>query len=189
MNGLHTLLMDKHDQLPERVRRMLLSLWHEVRDLELRRDEIDRELGDIARSEPATRALLGICGVGPITATALFAAVGNIHSFRNGRQLACWLGLTPREHSSGARRRIGRMSKQGDAYLRTLFIHGARSALNAARRTAARSQLQLWMLQRADAAHSNKAAVAIANKLVRICWAVWHHERRFDPNHVVMQAA
>jgi transposase len=189
MNGLHTLLTDKHDQLPERIRRMLLSLWEEVRDLEQRRDEVDRELENIARAEPVTQALLGICGVGPITATALFASVGNIQSFRNGRQLACWLGLTPREHSSGARRRMGRMSKQGDAYLRTLFIHGARSALNAARRTGRRSHLQLWMLQRSEAAHSNKAAVAIANKLVRISWAVWHHERRFDPNYAAVQAA
>jgi transposase len=139
------------------------------------------------------QALRKIPGIGPLTATALFASIGNIHSFQNGRQLACWLGLTPREHSSGSRRRLGRMSKQGDVYLRTLLIHGARSALTAARRAAAReapsSRLQEWMLQKADAAHTNKAAVAIANKLARIAWAVWHHERTFSGNYVVRKAA
>ena len=193
MNGLHTLLTEKQDRLPARVRTVIQTLWSEVRDLEQRIATIDEELRSIARAAPVTQALLKVPGIGALTATALFASVGNIHSFQNGRQLACWLGLTPREHSSGSRRRLGRISKQGDAYVRMLLIHGARSALTAARRAAAReaplSQLQAWMLTRAQAAHTNKAAVAIANKLARIAWAVWHHERGFNGDYVVRKAA
>jgi transposase len=193
MNALHVLMAEKHELLPPRVRRTILALWEEVRDLEHRIGSIDSELQVIAREDSTIRALLGVPGIGPLTATALFASVANIHSFSSGRQLACWLGLTPREHSSGSTRRLGRISKQGDAYLRTLFIHGARSALNAARRAAARgrplSHLQQWIISRAEATHTNKAAVAVANKLTRIAWAVWHHERTFNGNHAARTAA
>jgi transposase len=116
-----------------------------------------------------------------------------VHAFKSGRQLACWLGLTPREFSSGGRRRLAGISKQGDSYLRMLLIHGARSALYAARRRAAAdlplTQLQAWARERAREGHSNRAAVALANKLARIAWAVWYHERAFDGNHVIRIAA
>jgi transposase len=193
MNDLHRLLADRQDRLPERVRRLVLLLWDEVRDLERRIEDIGEELAAVAEQEPVIRALMQIPGFGVLTATAVFATVADIHAFRNGRQLACWFGLTPREFSSGSRRRLGRISKQGDPYVRMLLIHGARSALNAARRTARAekplTELQAWALKRAGEMHSNKAAVALANKLARIAWAVWHHEREFNGNHVVRTAA
>jgi transposase len=193
MNDFHRLLADKQDRLPQRVRRIVLSLWNEVRDLEQRIDHVGNELEIVAREEPVIQALMQIPGFGILTATALFATVADIHAFRNGRQLACWFGLTPREFSSGSRRRLGRISKQGDPYVRMLLIHGARSALNAARRAAQAdkpvTQLQAWVLQRAAEMHSNKAVVALANKLARIAWAVWYHEREFNGNHVVRGAA
>lgn len=193
MNGLHSLLQEKKERLPDRVRRTVTAIWDEVRDLEERIDAIGQELETVAEQEPTVQALLAIPGIGTLTATALFATVADIHSFRNGRQLACWLGLTPREFSSGSRRRLGRISKQGDPYVRMLLIHGARAALNAARRAAHADRplthLQKWALDRAAHMHSNKAAVALANKLARICWAVWHHERSFDGNHVSRIAA
>lgn len=193
MNELHPLLAAKHDCLPERIRRTVCTLWEETRDLEQRIATVDDEFETVARDEPVTRALMQIPGIGPLTATALFAAVADIHAFKNGRQLACWLGLTPREHSSGSRRRLGRMSKQGDCYVRMLFIHGARSALNAASRRSQADKpltsLQTWALKRAETAHRNKAAVALANKMVRIAWAVWYHERDFNGNHAVRFAA
>lgn len=193
MNELHQLLAGKQDRLPERIRRTVCTLWEEVRNLEDRIGAIDKELKTVAFEEPVIHSLIDVPGVGPLTATALFAAVADIHTFKNGRQLACWLGLTPREHSSGSRRRLGRMSKQGDTYIRMLLIHGARSALNAARHKRNSDKplthLQIWALKRADTAHSNKAAVALANKLVRIIWAVWYHERPFNDNHIVKAAA
>jgi transposase len=137
--------------------------------------------------------LLQISGIGLLTATALYATVADIHAFKSGRQLACWLGLTPREFSSGGRRRLGRISKQGDSYVRTLLIHGARAAILAARRAERAgqplSQLQAWALRQARETHPNRAAVALANKLARIAWAVWYHDRRFEGNHVTRVAA
>jgi transposase len=193
LKDLHPLLARVAEQLPERVRRTVAALWDEVHDLETRIEAIETELEGIAAAQPALQALLGIPGVGVLTATALFATVGDIHGFKSGRQLACWLGLTPREHSSGGHRRLGGISKQGDPYVRMLFVHGARSALNTARRLdhgkKPLTQLQAWSLQRAGSGHSNKATVALANKLVRIAWAVWYHDRSFNGNHVQRVAA
>lgn len=189
MNELPQLISARRDRLPERLCRWLTAVWEEARDVEERLESIDAELEAFARQNPLLQALLRIPGIGVVTATALFATVGNIHGFRSGRQLACWLGLTPREFSSGSRRRLGRISKQGDTYLRMLLIHGARAALNAARRLQKAdkpmTQLQAWALDRASAIHANKAVVALANKLARIIWAVWHYDREFDGNYVV----
>jgi len=191
LNELHPFLASK--QLPTRVRRTIEMLWDEVRDLERRIQAVETELEGVAEGNPVIQQLLAIPGIGLLTATALFATVADIRSFKDGRQLACWLGLTPREYSSGGRRRLGPISKQGDPYLRMLFVHGARSALNAATRLAKAdkplTQLQAWSLERARQSHRNKATVALANKLVRIVWAVWYHERTFNGNHVIRVAA
>jgi transposase len=191
---LPQLLEAKRDALPERVRRLILSYWAEAEDLERRMQEIEDELTGLAREHPVIKSLLAIPGIGVITATALYASIGNIHLFESGRHLASWLGITPRESSSGSKRRLGRISKQGNPYLRTLLIHGARSALIAAKsqRKAGRplTKLQQWALGKSSTLrHSNQAAVGLANKLARICWAVWKHERRFDGNHVSQLAA
>jgi transposase len=193
LKDFHRLLAAKRELLPGRVQRALALLWDEVRDLEQRIDTLATELESVAIEEPVSQNLLQVPGIGVLTATALYATVGDVHAFRNGRQLACWLGLTPRESSSGSRRRLGRISKQGDPYVRMLLIHGARAALNAARRADRAGQplteLQRWALQRAQHAHPNKAAVALANKLARIAWAVWYHERRFNGDHALRTAA
>ncbi len=187
-------LLEQHrDRLPERVRRVVLAFWVEAQDLEERMLEIEKELQSLARAHPVIRTLLEIPGIGAITATALYASVGNIHLFQSGRHLASWLGITPREHSSGGKRRMGRISKKGDPYLRTLLIHGARSALTAAqgRQRSGRplTRLQQWAVQKeSELRHSNQAAVALANKLARICWAVWKHERRYDGNYLLQAA-
>src|SRR5688500_567947 len=189
MNDLPELLARKQHLLPPRVCRTISALWEEVRDLERRMETVEKELEEIALELPIIQALPKVPGIGLLTATALFATVTDIHAFKNGRQLACWLGLTPREFSSGGRRRLGRISKQGDPYIRMLLVHGARAALNAGRRLAAAdkplTQLQAWALQRARESHPNKATVALANKLARIAWAVWYHGRTFDGNHVI----
>lgn len=179
-------------RLPERVGRMARLLWEEAVELEKRIEQIEDELKHMAREEPLLRMLLQIPGVGVLTATALYASVGQIHTFKSGRQLASWLGLTPRESSSGGRRRLGRISKQGNRYLRVLLIHGARSALLAAQRKqkAGKSltRLQAWALERARRGHVNQAVVALANKMARVIWAVWRHERAFDGDYVPQAA-
>ncbi|MDP9353551.1 MAG: IS110 family transposase, partial [Chloroflexota bacterium] len=111
-------------RLPERVCRMALLLWEETVELEKRIERLEEELAQFAREQPLLKSLLEIPGVGVLTATALYASVGQIHTFKSGRHLASWLGLTPRESSSGGKRRLGRISKQGNPYLRVLLIHG-----------------------------------------------------------------
>lgn len=193
LTNLHQVLERNRERLPERIRRMVTLLWEEVRELESRIEAVVQELERIANEDPVIRTLLQVPGIGVLTATALYASVGDIHAFRSGRHLASWLGLTPRESSSGERRRLGRITKQGDPYLRTLLIHGARSALLGAERAqrAGRSltHLQAWALERAREGHTNRAAVALANKLARVVWAVWRHERSFDGDHALQFAA
>ena len=148
---------------------------------------IEVTLRKLTRGDPVVRNLLQICGVGPLIATALQATVGNIERFPSGRHLACWLGLTAREYSTGGRHRLGRISRRGDRYLRTLLVNGARSALLAAKRFfhpegRPLDRLRTWasgILQRRGL---NQATVALANKLARIIWATWRYQRPFDGN-------
>jgi transposase len=121
-----------------------------------------------------------IPGIGILSATALLATVGNIHRFPTGRSLANYLGLTPREASSGLRRRLGRISKRGDPYTRMLLVHGARSALLAAHRVAEPDQLQAWAIRTAKARGHNIATVALANRMACIAWRVWRDQRPFQ---------
>jgi transposase len=192
LDDLTALVEAKQSLLPPRLRATLLELWQEVRDLEARIDTVEAELAGVARQIPVLKTLLEIPGVGVLTATALWAAIGSVHTFQSGRHLASWLGLTPRESSSGSRRRLGGISKQGDPYLRMLLIHGARSALRAAqqRHRAGKplTRLQEWAVTKAQAQHYNSAAVALANKTARVIWAVWHYERSFDGNHLPQAA-
>lgn len=187
LNSFHELLEAEREKLPERVCLTAVVLWEEIREIESRIDELEAQLEQIAQSEPTIKQLMQVPGIGILTATALYASVADIHTFSSGRQLACWLGLTPREYSSGNRRRTGGISKQGDGYIRMLLIHGARSALFGAQRAQAAgkplTQFQVWALERASEMHHNKAAVAVANKLARVVWAVWHHERKFEGNY------
>jgi transposase len=125
--------------------------------------------------------------VGLLTATALRATVGEIERFPSGRHFVCWLGLTAREYSTGERRRLGRISRRGDVYVRSLLVNGARSALLAANRSSAHGgqrldRLRTWALQTQHRCGLNKATVALANKLARIVWATWRSQRPFNGN-------
>ena len=122
-------------------------------------------------------------GVGPITATALVAAIGDKSCFKNGRQFAAWLGLVPKQHSSGGKARLFGISKRGDRYLRTLLIHGARAVLSrAAGKTDARSQ---WIGRMRERRHPNVVAVALANKNARIIWSLLSKDQEYRPAHEV----
>jgi len=188
LRELPALLQERIEEIPPRVRTLILATYEEIRALEERMRTAERELAQMLQEEPTIETLQQIPGIGLLTATAMYASVGNVHAFRSGRHLASWLGLTPRESSSGNRRRLGRISKQGDPYLRMLLIHGARSALLLAqkrrREGAPLNRLPRWSLEKADAGHHNRATIALANKMARILWAVWKHERPFDSNFI-----
>jgi transposase len=172
-------LEDADNGLSVRFRRLLDGLWGDLRVLDARVAELDAEIAAIARSEPAARRLQHVRGIGPMIATALVAAVGDASQFANGRQLAASLGLTPRQHSSGGKDRLLGISKRGDTYLRTLLVHGARSAL----RTAPSKQdpLSRWVVRLTERAHPNVAAVALANKTARMAWAMLRHGTHYQP--------
>jgi transposase len=163
---------DANSEIPTALRSVFAEACQEIRDIEARIKKVDRELEVLAEQTPAVVWLLTIPGIGLITATALVAFIGDIRRFPSGRHLASYLGLTPREFSSGLKRRLGRISKRGDGYLRTLLIHGARSVLIHARKQQP-DRLRSWANDLAKTHVHNKAAVAVANKLARIVWAVW----------------
>jgi transposase len=174
------LVSDADSGLPDALRPVLAEGAREIRELEARVRGVERSLETLAReSEPVVR-LRTIPGVGLLTATALVAFVGDVQRFPSGRHFASYLGLTPRERSSGLRRRLGAISKRGDPYLRMLLIHGARAVLlHAKKPTAELDRLRAWALDRERVRGHNQAAVALANKLARIVWAVWRKERAF----------
>jgi transposase len=192
LTRIPALLDDAAAPLPSLVCATLALLLEEVRALEVRIATIDQQLARVAREHPTARRLQEVPGVGVLTSTALVGAVGHIHAFRRGRQFASWLGLTPRESSTGSRRYLGRISKRGDVYLRCLLTHGARAVLLTAQRTV-RSRpdrattFQHWAATLAARRGHNKAAIAVANKLARMIWAVWHHDVEFhkDPRATV----
>lgn len=170
--ALTSALSEPQGAVPEALHGALLSMTGEVRELELRIAEIERQLSSVAKELPLVERLETIPGVGLLNGTAFPSLVGDFSRFRSARRFASSLGLVPKEHSSGQRRWLGSISKAGDRYLRTLLIGGARSVLNAAHRTKRPHRLQAWALEVERRRGRNRAAIAIANKLARILWAV-----------------
>jgi transposase len=178
-NGLEQMsrvLADPDSAIPGLIRNAMKFLIEEVRLLEARINQLERELTVLAKQSPACTTLLSIPGVGLLTATAMVAATsGSVTHFKDARHFASWFGLTPKEHSSGSTRRLGRISKRGDRYLRMLLTHGARSILRAASvaRAAGKQvdELRRWALDVQTRTNHNKATCALANKLARICYA------------------
>ena len=191
LNAVPTVLAEA--RLPAHLRHVLALLHEEVRAIEGRIHTLEQELRALAATDPVVVRLRTIPGVGLLTATALVGSVGNIHAFRRARQFASWLGLTPREYSSGSHRRLGGISKRGDRYLRCLLTHGARAVLTAAHRRTARShplpRLFQWAKTLQERRGHNKATVAVANKLGRIVWAVWTKETDFRATRAAAHAA
>jgi transposase len=175
-------LEDADNGLTVRFRALLAGLSSDLRLLEERVRELDREIAAIAREHEPVGRLEQLTGIGPLTASALYALVGDGRQYRSGRELAVALGLTPRQHSSGGKEKLLGISKRGDKYIRTLLIHGARSALRVApNRT---DRLSRWALALAERSHPNVAVTALANKMTSVVWAMLRHGTNHQPEHV-----
>lgn len=173
-----------HDErVPMPVHDMVRTVREHLELLNHRIAECDRAIGLACRADPATQRLQQLCGVGPTSADAAVATVGNAREFRNGRQFAAWLGITPRQFSSGGKTRLGSITRRGDAYLRTLLIQGARSTLKQAMRCAPErsTRLQQWVVQLHARVGFQKTLVAIANKNARVIWALLAREETYNP--------
>jgi transposase len=153
-----------------RLRGLLLELKHEWNELEKRIEETSAELQRVARQDDACHRLIEIPGFGPLVSTALVASVGNAITFRKGRDLAAWLGLVPRQHSTGGRTKLLGISKRGNEYLRRMLLHGARSVVMQMERNP--SALGKWLTDLSERKHRNVTVVALANKMARIAWAL-----------------
>lgn len=173
------------NDLPGMFRVLIDRLLEHLKMLDQQVDEIEAQIKAWHRSHEASQRLEQIPGIGPLTATAMVATVGDARNFKNGRELAAWLGLVPRQHSTGGKPTLLSISKRGDVYLRTLLIHGARSLAYSIRKKAT---LNHWLYKLIDRRGANVAVVAQANKTARIVWAMLSHSREFRPDYALTQA-
>lgn len=173
--GVAVLLEREDPRLSGMARELLEDLRAQLSELDQRTDQYDVRVREACRVDGRSVKLAALPGIGPLTATALVAAVNDGKQFQNGRQMAANLGLTPREHSSGGKQRLMGISKRGNTYLRTLLIHGARTVLRHA--TSKTDRLSRWVVAIQARRGANVAAVALANKLARIAWAVLARDR------------
>jgi len=167
---LPRVLADESNDLSPAMRHMLSELFEDVVRLDQRIAGVTREIEGLAARDDRARRLMTIPGIGPIAATALLAAVGDGRQFRRARDIAAWLGLVPREHSTGGKTILLGISKRGNRYVRRLLIHGARSCVTHLNR--ARDRLGRWLDALQSRMHVNKVTVALAAKMARIAWAI-----------------
>ena len=177
--ALPAIVADADNGLPMLARESFAELDERLRDLDARLAASDRRLAHLARQMPAAERLLQVPGIGVLTATALVASVGDARAFASGRQFAAWLGLVPRQYSSGGKTRLGRITRRGDRYLRTLLVHGARALVQ--RASSADDPRSQWRRALRARRGFNKATVAMAAKNARRTWAVLARGETYQP--------
>ena len=175
---LFEVLASNKETLTSLASELLNDLYEELKTLDAQIEKHEKKLKQIYKSHPVCQKLSDIPGVGPLTATAIVSSIGDTKAFKNGRHFAAWLGLVPSQHSSGGKERLLGISKRGDTYLRTLLIHGARSAVRVVgNKTDRRS---LWTQALVERRGINKASVAFANKNARTIWALIAYDKKFQ---------
>lgn len=176
-----SILEDAENELPANLRQLLQRLLEHARYLHQHAEEIEAEIKRWHVHHEASCRMAEIPGIGPLTASALVASIGDAGAFANGRQLAAWIGLVPRQHSSGGKPRLLGLSKRGDTYLRTLLIHGARAVIVRAKQKP--GYAETWLGRLLERRHKNIAACALANHNARVAWALLAHDRRYETAH------
>lgn len=175
------ILEDGEHELPGTFRHLLSRLTEHLKALDRQVSELEQEIQCWHQENETGRRLAQIPGIGALTASALVATIGDATQFKNARQLAAWLGLVPRQHSSGGKPLLLGISKRGDSYLRTLLIHGARSVVRVTERKV--DKAQSWLAHLIARRHKHVATVALANKNARIVWALLTKGQDYQVNH------
>ena len=183
------IIEDASNELPGILRIEIQSLLEHLNELDTRADHCEKKIVAWHKQSETSKKLEAIPGIGPLTATALIASIGEAKNFKNGRQVAAWIGLVPRQHSSGGKQNLLGISKRGDIYLRTLLIHGARSVIYRSGQKENPTDRQSWLNQLTQRRNKNVAAVALANKNARIAWALLNHNREYQNNHKTLRVA
>ena len=184
---LPEILEDGDNGLPGIMRQLLARLGAHLKELDRQVQELEGQIQLWHRQNPASRKLAAVPGIGPLTASALVATVGDAKSFKNARQVPAWIGLVPRQDSSGGKPTLRGISKRGDVYLRTLLIHGARAVIQQFERQA--NPPAGWLKRLLARRHKNIAVVALANKNARTAWALLAHDRQYQAGYQPHQPA
>lgn len=163
-------LGDEENELPSSMRTLLADLWNDFKLLETRIEHLSKQIQRSVQYSDTARRLMTVPGIGPLAASALEASAGNGHQFANARFFAAWLGLTPREYSTGGKTTLLGISKRGNTYLRRILIHGARSCVQTCDRQ--HHPLGAWITKLEQRMHRNKVIVALANKIARVAWKI-----------------
>lgn len=179
VTGVPALLEDAGNELPDAVRTLIERLRDHFKELDRQVKELEAQIVALHRADERSVSLEQVPGIGPITASALVASLGDVRHFKSGRQVSAFLGLVPKQHSSGGKNVLLGISKRGDRYLRTLLIHGARAAMGAHQKRASTESGQGWLQRLLSRRHPNVAAVALANKNARIVWAMLAYDRPY----------
>ena len=183
---LRKLIDNKENELTELTREIMEDLYDELIEMELKIKKVEKRIKLICKYNEKCQRILKVPGVGELTATAIIAAIPNASEFKNGRHLSAWLGLVPRQSSSGNKQVLLGISKHGDRYLRTLLIHGARAVLAHTKKPD--NDYRKWVANKKAFLSFNKAAVALANKNSRIIWSLLKTGNEFDCNQKMVAA-
>jgi transposase len=178
-NSLFEILNNRAAEISPRMNQLIVGLYEDWLWLDERIDTITKEIEDLSQFEGNCRRLMSVPGIGPLISTAMVAAIGTGEAFERGRDFGAWLGLVPRQYSTGGKSILGRISKRGSRYLRTLFIQAANIILMRPGNWE-KFSFGVWLKQAVARMHRNKAATALANKLARIAWSVLRNDRTFD---------
>lgn len=178
LNAIPEIIEDASNELTHTARSFIKRLSDNIKSLGKQLDELKAQLTELIKDKPEYKLLLSVPGVGPVIAASVMAAVGDANAFKNGRQLAAWIGLTPSQYASGETNRMGKITKRGNSTLRKYLIHGARTVLNWCDKKD--DVLSNWLKKLKERMHGCKAVVALANKLARIIWSVLTTKAEFD---------
>ena len=185
--SLFAILKNREDEISPRMSDIIVGLYEDWLWLDERIESITNEIALISKSEANCQRLMSVPGIGPMISTAMVAAVGTGEAFDRGRDFGAWLGLVPRQYSTGGKPILGRISKRGSRYLRTLFVQAAHVILMRPHNWE-KFSFGPWLEQASQRMHKNKLAVALANKLARIAWSVLRHGKAFDTNRIGVTA-